>query len=337
MLLEINIKNRWLHGRLVPLVLGAVLFFASPLWADEQAEDSSASHNSFTAGDGLLWGLVGLEALAYGLDLFEHVMPIGPPLIGPGYDSENPDVAYLLSDETTSTIGLDYKEEAVPTSWIIYGALGSLAGLNGVEALRGGRDWRSFHDLTLGLAASMFTTVTVTEVLKRGVGRLRPDFRDRFVARGCQPGALSVDVSALPCDEVQPSLKSISQKDFDYGRRSFPSGHASSSFALGTFTALYFLDFGIDLHRGGQMSHALMSWGASTVTLGIAGMVAGSRLTDNRHHLTDVLVGSALGSVIAAGFYFGLTRRSLNQNLSQVKMGLQPTRGAPLFTVQAQW
>ena len=48
------------------------------------------------------------------------------------------------------------------------------------------------------------------------------------------------------------SAKGISQEEFDYGRRSFPSGHSSSSFALGTFTALYFFDLGTTLYAQNQ-------------------------------------------------------------------------------------
>ena len=234
-------------------------------------------------------GGVAAEALIYGFDLLEHVLPIGPPLIGPTFDLEDPDEAYLLSDALTGTIGYGYKEETIPTSWLVYSSVGMLAGLNGVEALRGQKDWRAFHDLSLGLSASVFTTVTVTEILKRSFGRLRPDFRDRFVARGCQ-GALAVDVDALPCEDVPPALENISEKEYDYGRRSFPSGHASSSFALGTFASLYFIDLGRTLYAQHKPTYAYLSWGTAVSALGLARLWR-RRLEDHRHHLTDVIAG----------------------------------------------
>jgi membrane-associated phospholipid phosphatase len=58
---------------------------------------------------------------------------------------------------------------------------------------------------------------------------------------------------------------------------SFPSGHASVTFATAAV---------LERHFG---------YRAAWPTFVIAGYVAASRLTDNRHFLSDVLFGSALG------------------------------------------
>jgi membrane-associated phospholipid phosphatase len=64
-------------------------------------------------------------------------------------------------------------------------------------------------------------------------------------------------------------------------KHSFPSGHASSTFASATV---------LQRHLG---------WKAALPTYTIASYVAISRMHENRHHLSDVVFGAALG--IAAG------------------------------------
>lgn len=64
-------------------------------------------------------------------------------------------------------------------------------------------------------------------------------------------------------------------------RMSFPSGHASVTFAAATV---------IERHLG---------WRKSLLGYTIASYVAASRLHDNRHHLSDVIFGAAVGT--AAG------------------------------------
>jgi hypothetical protein len=64
-------------------------------------------------------------------------------------------------------------------------------------------------------------------------------------------------------------------------RHSFPSGHASATFASATV---------LQRHLG---------WQAAVPTYAVASYVAMSRLQENRHHLSDVIFGAALG--VAAG------------------------------------
>ncbi len=63
--------------------------------------------------------------------------------------------------------------------------------------------------------------------------------------------------------------------------RSFPSGHSSGTFAAATV-----------LHRN-------LGWKAGAVSYLVAAYVATSRMGENKHYLSDVTVGAALG--IAAG------------------------------------
>ena len=61
--------------------------------------------------------------------------------------------------------------------------------------------------------------------------------------------------------------------------QSFPSGHASVTFAAATV---------IERHLG---------WRKSVLGYAIASYVAMSRLHDNRHYLSDVVFGAAVGSI----------------------------------------
>jgi hypothetical protein len=60
---------------------------------------------------------------------------------------------------------------------------------------------------------------------------------------------------------------------------SFPSGHASITFATATV---------IERHLG---------WRMSVVGFSVASYVAASRLHDNRHYLSDVVFGAAVGAI----------------------------------------
>lgn len=68
------------------------------------------------------------------------------------------------------------------------------------------------------------------------------------------------------------------------GLRSFPSGHTSHSFAI---AAVYNELFG---PRVGILAY------------GIAGIVAASRIHDNKHFLSDVIFGAGLGTIMGRGF-----------------------------------
>jgi hypothetical protein len=65
----------------------------------------------------------------------------------------------------------------------------------------------------------------------------------------------------------------------DGSRYSFPSGHTSSSFATATVLQRHF------------------GWRAGIPAYGLAAFVGGSRLQQNRHYLSDVIFGAAIGVV----------------------------------------
>ena len=89
----------------------------------------------------------------------------------------------------------------------------------------------------------------------------------------------------------------------DEGRRSFPSGHASSSFAGLGFAAL-FMAGQLKLFDGHAHLERLL---LCLLPLIVAWLIALSRIINNRHHWDDVLVGSLIGiacAIFSYIFYF---------------------------------
>jgi membrane-associated phospholipid phosphatase len=79
---------------------------------------------------------------------------------------------------------------------------------------------------------------------------------------------------------VEPLKLAIARRRPDGSdHQSFPSGHAAVTFAAATV---------IERHLG---------WKNSVLGYAIASYVAASRLHDNRHYLSDVVFGAALGSI----------------------------------------
>jgi membrane-associated phospholipid phosphatase len=99
----------------------------------------------------------------------------------------------------------------------------------------------------------------------------------------------SVRVSALGADLVRAQIVdaaltqglkvAVGRERPDGGRYSFPSGHASSTFATATVLQRHF------------------GWKVGLPAYGLAAYVAGSRLQENKHFMSDVIFGAAVGVV----------------------------------------
>lgn len=141
----------------------------------------------------------------------------------------------------------------------------ALSSVGLIAALPGEGRW--YH--LKGYAQTLLTTLAITEVAKNSVGRHRPTYA----------GDLS---------------------DLD-SRRSFVSGHSSLGAAMSVYLALYLgrnILPQIDPRRR-RLYRALGTVGVGAALVGIPL----SRVSDNRHHLSDVLTGSFVGAATAVGFY----------------------------------
>ncbi len=126
-------------------------------------------------------------------------------------------------------------------------------------------------DHVKGLAESVVTAKLLTVTLKNTFGRRRPD---------------------STAEDLDPDA-----------RRSFPSGHATNAFAIGTYSALYLREHVFDRARG---RGSLVTPGEALTYVGIAaGATALSleRMYHNRHHAIDVLVGGAVGTATATAVF----------------------------------
>ena len=226
-----------------------------------------------------------------------------PALYGPKFDDSNLDLAALNDPALDRLVGAPYRSNTVPDLWLYIGG-GTLAlSAVGYESLRY-QDWHAVHNLVLGGAEAVVLTYALTEVVKTGVGRLRPDFRDRATRYYCNPElGLRDSVSGLDCTVADRDGIYIDEKDLRDGHRSFPSGHSSSAFALATFFALY---LGGETVWGEHATTWSVPVGATLMTglFGLAATVAATRLSDGRHNLDDIAAGAAIGSASSVLFYF---------------------------------
>jgi len=91
-------------------------------------------------------------------------------------------------------------------------------------------------------------------------------------------------------------------------RASFPSGHSSQNTAHVVYLGLYLRRHVFNRWRG---SSALPWWEllSYSALAGLNVWDSYTRVVDNRHHLSDVLVGTALGATMATTFFLWQDRR----------------------------
>ena len=237
---------------------------------------------------------LGIAAVA-GLYLAKthELVPPGPALIGPRVDLDNPDLDLILDPRLDDVIGMPYLQEKVPNSMLAATLAITALTVAGAD-FADRQDLHRTHAVVLGSLEAVFGTVVVTEVVKASFGRLRPNFRERWLRAACV-GAVERP-QALDCAGVDDGF-ALDRGDVLEGMRSFPSGHASSAFAMASFATL---TIGSNWIWGDNAP----DWGpplatvATGLILGGAGFIAASRVEDHQHHLEDIVVGAGVGATV---------------------------------------
>lgn len=278
---------------------GALRAPALPPAASRRAVELAAEAALYVPDYAVLATLAGLS-----VGLYAFPPPPNPhALFGPSHDPATGDTSSVYAPRWDGAVGKPYRHDTV------HSLLPTLAGNAAILAAAGTgfvrkRGLRKLHHALLGAVQAQAASFVATEVLKSGAGRLRPDYRERMRRYYCAPGR----TAPRGVDCAGYSGEPLSRREFDDGRRSFPSGHTVQAFSTATYLALLV---------GGEL---VWSPGADAVTravgvsaqacaLAAATLVGVSRYADNRHHVEDVVAGGVLGagSALASyAVYFGL-------------------------------
>nr|XP_016930558.1 putative phosphatidate phosphatase isoform X1 [Drosophila suzukii] len=133
-----------------------------------------------------------------------------------------------------------------------------------------------------------------TDIAKYSIGRLRPHFM--AVCQPQMPDGTTCDdpinvgkyIQEFECKGVGSSARMLKEM-----RLSFPSGHSSFTFFAMVYLALYLQ--ARMTWRGSKLLRHLLQF----VFIMVAWYTALSRVSDYKHHWSDVLAGSLIGSICA--------------------------------------
>ncbi|XP_030529286.1 lipid phosphate phosphatase 2-like isoform X2 [Rhodamnia argentea] len=150
------------------------------------------------------------------------------------------------------------------------------------------RDVYDLHHGILGLSYSVLITGVITDAIKNATGRPRPDFFWR-----CFPNGMEVydKLGNVACHGEELIIRE--------GYKSFPSGHASWSFAGLGFLSLYLCGKIRVFDRKGHIAKLCIIF----LPLLLASLVAVSRVDDYWHHWQDVFAAGFIGLIVAAFCY----------------------------------
>ncbi|XP_026669399.1 putative phosphatidate phosphatase isoform X2 [Ceratina calcarata] len=148
--------------------------------------------------------------------------------------------------------------------------------------------WGAYEKIGIfGFGAA--TCVLITDIAKYTIGRLRPHFMTL-----CVP---NVNCSLIENQhryiENYSCTENISARLLKEIRLSFPSGHSSFSAYTMIYLAMY-LQLRMTWKGSRLLKHFLQ-----LMCLSMAWFTALSRVSDYKHHWSDVLAGSTLGTIVA--------------------------------------
>ncbi|CAN6201131.1 unnamed protein product [Urochloa humidicola] len=187
-----------------------------------------------------------------------------------------PGLRYPLGDNTVPVWAVPVVAVAMP-----------MAIVAGIYVRR--RNVYDLHHAILGLLFSVLITAVLTDAIKDGVGRPRPDFFWRCFPDGL-PKYDNVTREVI-CHGDPVVIKE--------GYKSFPSGHTSWSFAGLGFLSWYLAGKIKAFDRRGHVAKLCIV----AMPLLLASMVAVTRVDDYWHHWQDVFTAGVLGLVVASFCY----------------------------------
>jgi PAP2 superfamily len=135
-------------------------------------------------------------------------------------------------------------------------------------------------------------------------GRSQHDYRARETGLLSAEALIDVAITGTTIKTVTQRtrpLSGISRSDFFDGGTSFPSGHSMSAWALATVIANEYHDRPL----------------VKVLAYGVAGAVSVARFTGEKHYLSDVLVGSALGYGIGRYVFHAHHRKQTDADIEE--------------------
>ncbi|XP_025809544.1 lipid phosphate phosphatase 2-like isoform X1 [Panicum hallii] len=194
----------------------------------------------------------------------------------------------FVGEDMMTDLRYPLKSNTVPVWAVpIYAVIGPIIIIVGIYMKR--RNVYDMHHAILGLLFSVLITGVLTDAIKDGVGRPRPNFFWRCFPDGV-PKFNNITTQVI-CHGDPAVIKE--------GHKSFPSGHSSWSFAGLGFLSWYLAGKIKAFDRRGHVAKLCIV----LLPLLLAAMVAVSRVSDYWHHWQDVFAGGILGLVVASFCY----------------------------------
>lgn len=222
---------------------------------------------------------------------------------------------------TDATVSFPHGESSVPY-WLacLVSALMALLSIMAGEVLLGRRRLAGLTDALaatlhffIDAIAAFIVTGLGTTVMKVAVGRLRPDFLDR--CKPAVPFPLTVEYGLSAA--ANPACTAPPSGELTDGHYSFPSGHTSTVFVFAFWSTAYCVwafnlrqprrtvaDLAVCSLRE-RLRHELCTACGFLWILGMqafAWYVGVSRITDFKHHPSDVIAGAFLGTTLGLLF-----------------------------------
>ncbi|XP_046596702.1 putative phosphatidate phosphatase isoform X1 [Neodiprion lecontei] len=183
--------------------------------------------------------------------------------------------------------------------------------------------WKAYYHIGIFGFGSACTVLT-TDIAKYTIGRLRPHFLTVCNTSACN---LTSNVGVYVEDFTCNPLPIYTERTLKEARLSFPSGHSSFSAYTMIYLVLY-LQLRVHWAISKLLKHLLQF-----LCFWMAWFTAMSRVSNYKHHWSDVLAGSTLGIAMAlfmANFVAGLfkPKRSVgnDKNLHGSENGTEETQ-----------